>query len=192
MIRAIFFDFYGVWAPEKFTTYLAQAQQQNPAVVPEIQAAIDKYYLGFSDIDLVVNSFKFKLNRTDIEREDFELKEERIAPGLIDFMRNLHAHFLKLGVLAKLGKQEYELLQTLNRRQQLFEVIAGPVTSGSPLLSRETFASALRDIGEPPETCLLVSNDRDYLAYAQGLGLQILVFESFEKLQQTLPPLLEP
>lgn len=191
MIRAIFFDFYGVWAPEKFSTYIDQAQQQNPAVVPELMAAINKYYLGFTELDYVVNSFKFKLNRTDIVLADFELKEERISPALIDFMRGLHGHFLKLGVLANLGKQEYELLKSLNKTHHLMEVIAGPVTSGSPLLSQETFATALHDIGEPPESCLLVSSDTTYLDFGRSLGLQILKFESFAKLQQDLPPLLD-
>ena len=107
-------------------------------------------------------------------------------------MRNLHGHFVKLGVLANLGQQEFKLLTDLNAHTQLFEVITGPLPlqMQAPLLSQDVFAAALQAIGEPPRSCLVVTGNPAYLSFAESLGITALPFEGFPKLQQTLEQLL--
>jgi FMN phosphatase YigB (HAD superfamily) len=190
MVRAIFFDFYSVWAPDRLESYLEIARQQDPTVAAELQAVVDRYYFGELDIDYVADTIKFKLNRLDIGPDEFRLKETDISPRVIDFMRGLHAHFVKLGVLANLGKQEYELLNNFNNHNQLFEVVTGPIALQSPLLSQETFAKALQAIGEPPKSTLLVTGHEAYRQFAGRLGIATLQFKSFPELQRELDPLL--
>jgi hypothetical protein len=190
MIRAIFFDFYSVWAPDKFEAYLAEAQAQNPHVALELQDVVNKYNLGLVDLAYVADSFRFKLSRPDIDTSIFKLEATDIPNTITDFMRGLHAHFVKLGVLGNLGKQEFKLLNNYNAQQQLFEVITGPIQLKTPLLSQETFVQALQAIGEPPKSCLLVSGHEDYLHFAGSLGLTALKFEGFPNLQQQLDQLL--
>ncbi len=192
MIRAIFFDFYGVWTPDIFSQYLAMAQESGPKVAGELEAIVGRYFQGEFTSEYVADNFRFKLSRPDIDTNQFTLRETDISPALTDFMRNLHGHFVKLGVLANLGMQENELLTNFNTHNQLFEVIAGPfpLKLKAPLLSQEVFAAALQAIGEPPRSCLVITGNTAYQQFAESLGITTLLFEGFPKLQQTLEQLL--
>ena len=158
----------------------------------ELQEVVQNYYFGSVDVEYVADSFRFKLGRGDIDASNFILREEDISPKVVEFMQGLHAHFVKLGVLANLGKQEYEILSNFNARHQLFEAICGPLPLSLPLplLSQEVFAKALQAIGEPPRSCLVVSGDDSYRRFAENIGIKALPFEGFPKLRQTLDQLL--
>jgi hypothetical protein len=192
MIRAIFFDFYSVWAEDKFALYIDETAKKNKELAAELQDVMQQYYFGSIDITQAVDNFRFKLNRPDIDFNDFALSEAGISPGLIDFLRELHGHFLKLGVLANLGVQEFKLLSDFNAHNQLLEVITGPLPQNIPveLLSQEVFAAALQQIGEPPKSTLAVSGHDDYLKFAGGLGMPTLRFEGFPKLRESIEQML--
>jgi FMN phosphatase YigB (HAD superfamily) len=192
MIRAIFFDFYSVWVPDVFADYMTQAQQRGPAVVSELQTVVDQYFLGEATPGVVAENFRYKLARPDIDESQFTLREEDISPAVTNLMRELHGHFVKLGVLANLGTQEYAILTDFNARNQLFEVIAGPLPlrMRARLLTQEVFAKTLQAIGEPPGSCLAVSGDPNYLQFAQSIGMATLPFAGMPSLQQTLDQLL--
>lgn len=188
MIRAIFFDFYSVWLPNPFTEYLEMARQRDPIMASELEAMVGQYFQGETDAPSMAQYLRMKFNRPDITDERFVLKESDIAPAVTNFMRNLHGHFVKLGVLANLGTQEYRLLSDFNEHNQLFEVIAGPLPLGlkTPLLSNDVFAQALQMIGEPPRSCLAVTGDLTYQRFAESLGMATLAFNGLPNLQQTL------
>jgi hypothetical protein len=188
MIRAIYFDFYSVWVPDIFSDYLIAAQQAGPAVGGALQEVVNKYFNGEVDAAFVADSFRFKLSRPDIDEKQFILRETDISPEVTNFMRNLHGHFVKLGVLANLGKQEYQLLSEYNKHNQLFEVITGPYAMQLklPLMSQEVIARALQAIGEPPASTLIVSGNSSYLAFAQTLGISTLQFSGLPNLEITL------
>ncbi len=192
MIRAIFFDFYSVWVPDIFTEYLNLAEQRGPEVAGKLEAVVEQYFRGTISIEEVAGAFRYQLSRPDIDNNLFVLRANDISPSLTDFMRNLHGHFVKLGVLANLGQQEYQILTDFNNRTQLLEVIAGPLPLQlqSPLLSNEVFAKALQAIGEPPASCLVVTGNTAYQAFAASIGMDTLLFEGFPKLQQTLEQVL--
>lgn len=193
MIRAIFFDFFTVWTPDKFSYYLAMAQQVGPEVFKELSDAVERYYQGEADINYIANLFSIRLNLPTLSPELFKLEDTDISPEIINFMRHLHGHFVKIGVLANLGTQEYQLLNSFNERNQLLEVIASPLSLGIklPLHSKEVFVQALQAIGEPPRSCLIVSGDPYYLEFAASLELATLQFEGLAKLQQDLDQLLQ-
>jgi FMN phosphatase YigB (HAD superfamily) len=192
VIRAVFFDFYGVWTPDVFSEYLQAAEQYGTEVAAPLNVLVGKYFHGMATPEEVANTFRFKLSRPEIDAAQFTLNENSISPALIDFMRGLHGHFLKLGVLANLGTQEYTLLTELNNRYQLFEVITGPLplALSEPLLSQSVFAQALQQIGEPPRNCLVVSGAVAYREFAESLGMSALPFEGFPKLRDSLEQLL--
>lgn len=192
MIRAVFFDFYSVWTPDVFSEYLALAQNYGPKVAGEIEEIIVKYFQGEVTPEYVADTFRYKLSRPDIDTSQFTLAEADISPEIVTFMRGLHGHFVKLGVLANLGPQEYALLTSFNNHNQLFEVITGPlyVQSPVPLLSQEMFEQALQAIGEPTRSCLVVSGNTPYLSFAESLGIATLPFEGFPKLKVSLDQLL--
>jgi FMN phosphatase YigB (HAD superfamily) len=188
MIRAIFFDFYGVWVPDRFSEYLSQAEDAGPVAINDLQGVIGRYFQGRLTPGDVAEAFRIKLNRPDIDSEQFVLLESDISPVVGDFMRELHGHFVKLGVLADLGAQEYQLLNSFNQHNQLFEAIVSPYSLGinSPLLSQEVFAAALQAIGEPPQSCLAVTGNDSYNKFAESLGMTTIQFEGLPKLRAAL------
>lgn len=192
VIRAIFFDFYGVWTPDVFAEHLAEAEKLGPAVAGELNTAVERYFQGQLTPEYIADAFRFKLSRPDIDTDQFTLSENDVFPAIIDFMRSLHGHFVKLGILANLGNQELQLLNNLNRTNQVFEVIASPLSLQipAPLLSNEVFDAALQAIGEPTRSCLVITSNPAYLQFAQNLGIATLPYEGFPKLQQSLDQLL--
>lgn len=188
MIRAVFFDFYSVWTPDKFGYYLAAAQLNGPDIYKQLYDSLEQYYHGQIGFTQLVETFRTKLGHPDITANALALNQDSIAPQITEFMRNLHAHFVKIGILANLGEQESKLLNDFNQTNQLLEVIASPLTVGSeaPLLSRDVFAKALQAIGEPPDSCLLVSGNPYFLAFAGNLGINTLQFEGLPQLEATL------
>lgn len=193
MVRAVFFDFYSVWAPDKFNELVDLAAQQGEGLDWWAKDVLEKYFHGESEIHDVTQAFRYKLSRMDITDSDYLLPPGSVSSGLTDFLRNLHAHFVKVGVLANLGKQEYELLKRFNEQNELLEVIAGPLPLGLPttLLSEDVFSAALNAIGEPPEASLVVSGNAEYLNFAANFGMQTIPFEGFPKLQQDLLALID-
>ncbi|HVV66748.1 MAG TPA: hypothetical protein VHB72_01600 [Candidatus Saccharimonadales bacterium] len=193
MIRAVFFDFYSVWTPDVFSEHLEEARRLGPAYSDELESIVAEYFSGKITAADVAEAFRVKLNRPDIDTNEFTINESDISPAVGDFMRSLHGHFLKLGVLANLGAQEYNLLVNFNNHNPLFEVITGPLQMGLsvPLLTQEVFAKALQAIGEPPRSCLVVSGHPEYLSFAEELGIAALPFEGMPKLRQTLDQILK-
>jgi FMN phosphatase YigB (HAD superfamily) len=187
MIRAILFDFYSVWLPDKFGTYL-EAAKQNPEIYDLLGATLERYYQGEVDIAQATDAFRLRLNRPEITSELFQLRETDIPPDIINFMRNLHSHFIKLGMLGNLGKMELEFLNGFNQRNQLFELIASPLSLNlaMPLLSTDVFVAALNTIGEPPENCLVVTGNDDYIAFADSLGIATTKFEGLPNLSKRI------
>ncbi|HEX4774954.1 MAG TPA: hypothetical protein VH234_05555 [Candidatus Saccharimonadales bacterium] len=185
MIRAILFDFYSVWLPDKLGSYL-ETSRQNIELYNLLAPIIERYYRGDVDIVYVTDVLRLRLNDPTINLEQFRLSEADIPPNIINFMRNLHSHFIKLGILGNLGRMELEFLNAVNQHNQLFELIASPLSLqlAMPLLSPDVFVAALNTIGEPPENCLIVTGNDDYIAFAGSLGIMTIKFEGLPKLTQ--------
>ncbi len=192
MIRAVFFDFYGVWAPDKFAEYLAEVEQYGWSAADELHKLTRQYFQGKIGPPELAEAFRYYLHRTDIDAAQFALNENAVYPAIVSFMRGLHGHFLKVGILAELGAQELKLLSDFNAHNQVFEVIAGPLAFqlNQPLLTQEVFARALQAIGEPPKSCLVVSGNQEYLRFAESLGIAILQYKGYNNLLPELEQLL--
>ena len=192
MVRAIFFDFYSVWLPDTIQGLLNEVLAADPADNAEMAKMVDHYYHGTVSNTKLAEAFRFKLQRSDIDDNSLTLNESSISPHVTEFMRNLHGHFVKLGVLANLGSMELELLQKFNAKQQLFEVIVGPLSLGSSqqLLSTEVFNKTLQLVGEKAANCVVVSGHDDYLQFASSLGMVPVKFDGMTNLSMTLEQIL--
>lgn len=192
MIRAIFFDFYSVWSPDRFSYYLANAQLISPEVYKEMYDEVEQYYRGILSVEQIAQFIRMKLGHPDISANQFVLNEASISPEIINFIRELHAHFLKIGILANLGTQEYELLKGYNEHNQVFEAIACPlkINPALPLLSREVFTKALEGVGETAGDSLYISGNPYHLQFAAALGMSTLQFQGLSELQTSLGTLL--
>jgi FMN phosphatase YigB (HAD superfamily) len=194
MYRAVLFDFYSVWGPDRLSEYHRQLQDLDPEAAETVSKQIQQYYAGLSDMQELVDSlrFKFKVLGKAVEPNDLLLTEENISPQIIQFIQYLHGHFLKVGVLANLGKQERKVLETIHQKYDLFDTITSVDSPDTALLSQQTFSRALYDIGEPPEGCVVVSGHEDYLQFAASIGLGTIRFEGFPALMANIEQVINP
>jgi FMN phosphatase YigB (HAD superfamily) len=193
MFRAIIFDFYGVWAPDNFALYIDRAAKITPESAAAVNESIQKYFQGLIEIQEVIDGIRYKFHMVgvDINAEDLRLDARNMTPEIIKFLQYLHGHFIKVGILAKLGNQERSLLEQLQKQYDLFDSLTSPDSVGEDLLSQAVFGRALQDIGEPPADCLVVSTSPDYIKFATSIGLQTHTFEGFPKLVETIRAQLE-
>ncbi|HET8991983.1 MAG TPA: hypothetical protein VFN31_03050 [Candidatus Saccharimonadales bacterium] len=184
MIRAVFFDFYSVWTPDKIAYYVARAELQGPALYKELYDASEQYYQGNMSLDDFTGTLRYKLGATDIEQNTFKVGSSSISPEITKFMQGLHGHFVKVGILGNLGPLEYEVLKDFNDKNMIIEVIASPYSLGlkMPLLSKEIFDKTLEAIGETADSCLYVSGNPYNLSFARVLGLATKQFVGLEEL----------
>jgi FMN phosphatase YigB (HAD superfamily) len=192
MIRAVFFDFYSVWTPDKLAYYLAYAQLMGPNIYKELFDDTEKYYQGDMSLDDLTGTFRYKLGARDISSEAFKLDANSVGPAIGNFLRALHGHFVKVGVLANLGPQEYDVLKQFNDTDQSIETVVSPyvLKLKKPLLDQEVFAKAFEAMGEPAENCLMVSGNPYYLAFARLMGTQTLQFDGFNSLEANINQML--
>ena len=76
-------------------------------------------------------------------------------------------------------------MTSFNQHNQLFEAIVSPYSLGLnvPLLSQQVFAAALQAIGEPPQSCLVITGNDSYKKFAEDLGIATMQFEGLPKLR---------
>jgi FMN phosphatase YigB (HAD superfamily) len=191
MIRAILFDFYSVWTPDVFHQLMYRETQQDPAAVPELEEIVKKYYLGLASIDATENAFRRVSGQFAPSIEVFDLQTENISTQLVDITRYLHSHFLKVGMLANIGWRDYELLRELNAKHQLFESITASLDEGELVLSKEAFIKALQGMGEPPDSCLIVTGNDPYRQFAESYGLKVMFFQDMLTFKQRLAQMIE-
>jgi FMN phosphatase YigB (HAD superfamily) len=193
MVKAIFFDFYSVWAPDKIQAILDEAKAVGAPETMAMTGLVDRYYHGELNLARLAYSLKFKLGSSNSEEASLALHGSDISPDLVNFMRALHGHFVKLGILGNLGFMELSLLYQLNSSAQpLFEAIVSPLSLSSPqsLLSQEVFNQASQTIGEVPGACVAVSGHDNYLAFASSFGMQTIKFTDLAQLEISLANLL--
>jgi FMN phosphatase YigB (HAD superfamily) len=192
MIRAIFFDFYSVWTPDKIGYYLAYAELISPSVYKELFDASEKYYQGDLSLDDLTGTFRYKLGATDIDQTSFKLNAKAISPEIANFMKSLHGHFVKVGVLANLGPQEYEVLKQFNDANEIIEAVISPYSLDLklPLLDMEVFSRATSAIGEDAASSLYISGNPYHLAFAKAMSMQTLQYEGLKQLESTMDQLL--
>lgn len=188
MYRAIIFDFYSVWGPDRLSTYTQQLAAIDQAAGETFTAQVASYYAGMSEIQELIDSlsFKFRTLGQTIDPADLLLPQSAIAPQAIQFIQSLHGHFLKVGIVANLGRQERSILENLQQQLDLFDTITSVDSPDETLLSQVVFARGLYAIGEPPESCLAISGHDEYLQFASTMGLATMRFEGFPKLIQDI------
>lgn len=193
MVRVILFDFYSVWTPDRYQEYLNYAQANNAAQsYAELTTVLAEYYTGEVNLEYLADVLRLTFGHPEIDKDSLTLHASNIPPDMINLLRDLHGHFLKLGVFGNLGMMELGLLMGLNTDQPLLEFILSPLTLGikMPLLSQPVFAKALQDIGEQPADCVVVSGHEDYLAFAAWYGMQTIRFTNFSEVRQILGTLI--
>jgi FMN phosphatase YigB (HAD superfamily) len=192
MVKAILFDFYGVWARDKIQAVLDESEALGAPETATMAELVKRYYHGELNFAELIYFLSIELRITNLDEATLSVSESDIPPALISLARNLHSHFVKIGILANLGLTELTLLERFNSRQSLFEAVLSPLSLSvkHPLLSNEVFTKAVRSIDEVPGSCLVVSGHDDYLSFASNFGMHAIRFTGIAQLAETLEDLL--
>lgn len=186
MIRAVIFDFYSVIVPDVFEAFEKKVLEEDEDASSKIKKQVDNYYMGLSTFEYLIGALEYISGNEEELTKYFRLTDSDIPPIFIEIVKALHLHFMKVGILGNMGEQEIDLLTKFNEQYQEFDLISGPATYGEPLLSEAFFKAALRDLGEPPQTCLLISGHQEYLNFAKQINMQTYGFVSFDDISRHL------
>ncbi len=186
MIRAVIFDFYSVVIPDVFENFEKELLSKDEQSASKIQKQLDDYFMGLSTFEYLTGALEYISGNEKSLTENFKLFESDIPEIFIKLVEALHMHFLKVSIIANIGEQEISLLSNFNEQLKEFDLIAGPSTYGDPLLSESFFKAALKDLGEPPQNCLLISGHQDYLNFAKQISMNVYRFIDFNDVSRYL------
>jgi FMN phosphatase YigB (HAD superfamily) len=188
MIKAIFFDFHTVWKPDRLAYYLAMAEQYGPEVYESLYEIVEKYYHGAVQLEYVCDAIRIRLGQADVTVDQFKTTEADIAPSIVKLIQNLRAQYIKVGILANLGADEFDLLAKYTLANNVFDTVVCPISLSTPetLLSKEVFEGALRAIGEPPEQTMIISGNPYMVQFAASFNIYTMHFEGLNKLENNI------
>jgi hypothetical protein len=188
MIKAIFFDFHTVWKPDRLAYYLAMAEQYGPEVYETLYEIVERYYHGAVQLDYVCDAIRIRLGQPNITADEFRTTEADIAPAIIKLVQNLRGQFIKVGILANLGADEFDLLAKYTLANNVFDTVVCPISLATPepLLSKGVFESALKAIAEVPEQTMIISGNPYMIQFAASFNIYTMHFEGLNKLETSL------
>lgn len=188
LIRAVYFDFGGVLTPGGKT---------------KISKEVPARHFGLELDDILVDDLDEMLGRHEIETDDyFELVSTRYGQGKLPLTE---ARYLAQAGIFEKNKEAYELAEqlrargittgilsnvtwlnrTLLSRYGMYDGFTPIVTScevGVRKPSREIYFAALGAIGCRAQEVLFVDDQERCLLPAEGLNMQVLHTEKFERI----------
>ena len=182
MIRAVVFDYYSVFRPDSYETFIEKAKELSAQERQLIQDEINNYYLGVSDIFKLIDAIQIIFKTRSIPVTQLMIDHLSIPESFVKLTKELHEHFYKVSIAGNIGSQEVEYLNRFNNQTKQFDIIAGPLNYGQPLLTEGFFESFLNELGEPPQNCLVISGHENYIDFCNKIGIRTYSYKNFDQL----------
>lgn len=186
MIRAIFFDCFGVLYVEVNQAYFAQF----PDIREELDDLNKQSDHGFIDRQTYITAVA-KL--TGISQQDTArafAKEHVINRPLVHYIQHeLKPHY-QIGLVSNIGRGWMQDFFDEHQLHNLFEVTVlsseEGITKPNPLI----FDRAAQRAGLSPDECLFIDDRQDNCEGARAAGMHALLFTDFAAMQQRIKQLL--
>ena len=191
MIRAVIFDYYSVFRPDYYESFVEKAKDLSVEESKMIQTEINNYYLGLSDIFKLIDAIQITFKTRSIPITQLIIDHLSIPESFIKLTKKLHEHFYKVCIAGNLGSQEIQYLNRFNEQTKQFDIIAGPLNYGESLLSEAFFESFLNELGEPPHNCLLISGHSEFIKFCKNIEMETYNYDNFNKLNKDILKILE-
>ncbi len=185
MPKALVFDFFGVICSEISPQWLRSH-------VSEMRAqALKDSYVAAADRNKLSQEALFSALSGDTHIPAFQIEQEwfalvHIDEQMISLIRNLKPHY-KLGLLTNSPSSFLRSILAQHNLTDLFDSIIVSSEIGSAKPDPEIFIKMLESLPAEPQEVVMIDDNRLNVEAAKKIGMQGIVFKSYEQLKNELP-----
>ncbi len=180
MIKALLFDFYGVFLPDAYNAWLQNNHLTREGVFAELITKRDR-----GEIDS--KTFLHGLSRAvghEVTIEEIHAGIQEVDTDLVEVVRTAKEKY-KVGLLSNASTALRVRLKDLGIYDLFDEIIISGET-GHAKPSEEAFSLATKKLGVEPEAVLFIDDNPGNTAASKLYGLQSATYTTLDELRQTL------
>ncbi len=189
MIRAIFFDCFGVVITDALKVVIDELTKSNPEAAQQIHDIIHANNRGLISPDdsnrqiADVLGVSVEAWRNRIEKG--EIKDER----LLAYIRELRSHY-KIGLLSNVGRQSIQRRFSPEELETYFDAVVASGDLGVMKPDPEIYLRGAEMLGVQPEECLMVDDRETHCGGAEAVGMETVLYRSYGQGRRALEALL--
>lgn len=180
MIKAVLFDFYGVFLPDSYNVWLARHQLKREGIFADVITKLDEDAIGETEFLRVLS---VEIGRP-VSSEEIHNATPILDDQLVRLVQSLKPHY-KLGLLSNAPISLRGKLETLGI-DVLFDEIIISSEIGCTKPSREAFMVAVDKLGVEPKETLFIDDNPANIEAAGKLGMQVVHYTSFNSAKEQL------
>jgi HAD superfamily hydrolase (TIGR01509 family) len=190
MIKAVIFDFYGVFVTDQDKLLISDIVEYNPNAARAMSDAMKAYNLGMQSFEYVVNVFSESTHKTEEEiREQFK-KDMALDKKLVDYVRSIRSKGIKTALLSNTGGESIRHYLDEQNLESLFDQMVLSFEVGMIKPNIGIYLLAAERLGIEPNEAMFI-DDRSYNCDGAVLaGMQALLYTDFSQIKEALEPFL--
>lgn len=183
MIKAIIFDFYGVFYTDPYSAWLTANNLKREG---EYYTVVHQQDIGEINDQQFLNRLSELIGRTVTNEELYSAV--KIDPGVVRIARTLKGQY-KTALLSNASSSLYQLLNEYDLTD-IFDEIVVSSDVGIAKPDPRIFEYTLEKLGVNPSDTVFIDDNETYVHAAKELGINSLQFTSSEQLQTNLDKIL--
>jgi HAD superfamily hydrolase (TIGR01509 family) len=190
MIKAVIFDFYGVFVTDQDKLLISEVVEYNPDAARAMSDAMKAYNLGMQTFDYVISIFSERTHKTEEEvREQFK-KDMALDKRLVEYVLNIRSKGIKTVLLSNTGGESIRHYLDEQNLESLFDQMVLSFEVGMIKPNIGIYLLAAERLGVEPSEAMFV-DDRSYNCDGAVLaGMQALLYSDFAQFKEALEPFL--
>jgi HAD superfamily hydrolase (TIGR01509 family) len=189
MIKALIFDCFGVLVTDGLGRIVSERGLSDEEV-DQVVKLVTATNRGEITPDVYRASIAKKLNLT-VEGYINKIRNNEVKNiALLEYIRKLKAQF-KTGLLSNVsGRQSLERRFDNNELSKTFDVVVASGDIGFAKPEAQAYEITADQLGVLLTECIMIDDREDYCQGARGVGMQTILYRSFEQMQNELSGLI--
>lgn len=187
MIKAIFFDCFGVFYVDPFKNFIQSAPQE---IQPELNDIMLQDDLGKVSQKEIVQRYAKLTNRSENEVYDLLYKSEMVLNvRLMDYAQKLRPKY-KLGMISNLRPQALDNYFTRDQQRQLFDsiIVSGDVGFIKP--DPRIYEVACQKLDVAPTEAVMIDDRQENCDGAARVGMKTILYNDIASCEKQLNEIL--
>jgi HAD superfamily hydrolase (TIGR01509 family) len=189
MIKAIIFDCFGVLITDSLGEIVSELKKDNPDKADHIVKLVNAASKGAMDATASRSAVAGELGLTLDEYINAIRNGEVKNKPLLDYIKELRGRY-KTALLSNIISGGLEVRFPDNELLQYFEVVVASGDIGFAKPEAQAYEITAEKLGVRLEECIMIDDSEDYCQGAKGVGMQSVLYQSFEQAKRDLSNLL--
>lgn len=180
MITTLLFDFYGVFLPDSYGTWLAHNSLKREGIFAQLINDRDR---GIITEPELLSELSSLLNR-EVGQDEIHIKNPEVNHALVKLIRTLKKQYT-IGLLSNASPSLRNKLEAY-KITDIFDaiIISGEIGHAKP--SDQAYEIAIARLGKPAGDILFIDDNPDNIAAALKNNMQGCLFVSIDSLHEAL------